>query len=65
MDLMSLPITWAIHVTWKMRERQFCEQLVDVDEPHADQMNPMSNSMMNSESHAEAWQYLNNKHLQA
>jgi hypothetical protein len=37
-----------------MRERQSCEQLVDVDKLHANQMNPMSNSMMNSESHAEA-----------
>jgi hypothetical protein len=38
----------------KMGERQFCEQLIDVDKPHAEQMNPMSNSMMNSEPHAEA-----------
>jgi hypothetical protein len=49
----------------KMGERQSCEQLVDVDEPHIEQMNPTSNSMMNSEPHAEARQYLYNKHLHA
>jgi hypothetical protein len=49
----------------KMGERQSCVQLIDVDEPHAEQMNPMSNSMMNNEAHAEARQYLNNKHLHA
>jgi hypothetical protein len=38
----------------KTGERQSCEQLIDVDEPHAKQMNPTSNSMMNSEPHAEA-----------
>jgi hypothetical protein len=46
-------------------EHQSCEQLVDVDEPHAEQMNPMSNSMTNNEPHAEARQYLYNKHLHA
>jgi hypothetical protein len=49
----------------KTRERQSCEQLVDVDEPHAEQMNPMSNSMMNNKPHAKARQYLYNKHLHA
>jgi hypothetical protein len=48
-----------------MGERQSCEQLVNVDEPHAEQMNPTSNSMMNNEPHAEARQYLYNKHLHA
>jgi hypothetical protein len=38
----------------KTGECQSCEQLVDVDEPHAEQMNPTSNSMVNSEPHAEA-----------
>jgi hypothetical protein len=38
----------------KMGECPSYEQLVDVDEPHAKQMNPTSNSMMNSEPHAEA-----------
>jgi hypothetical protein len=38
----------------KMGERQSYEQLIDVDEPHAEQINPTSNSMMNSEPHAEA-----------
>jgi hypothetical protein len=38
----------------KMGERQSCEQLIDVDEPHAEQMNPTSNLMMNSEPHAKA-----------
>jgi hypothetical protein len=49
----------------KRGERQSCEQLVDVDKPHAEQMNPTSNSMMNSKPHAEARQYLYNKHLHA
>jgi hypothetical protein len=49
----------------KMGERQSYEQLIDVDEPHAEQMNPTSNSMMNSGPHAEARQYLYNKHLHA
>jgi hypothetical protein len=38
----------------KTGEHQSCEQLINVDEPHAKQMNPTSNSMMNSEHHAEA-----------
>jgi hypothetical protein len=42
----------------KMGERQSCEQLVDVDEPHAELMNPTSNSMTNSEPHAEVRQSL-------
>jgi hypothetical protein len=49
----------------KMGERQSCEQLVDADEPHAEQMKPTSNSVMNNEPHAAARQYLNNKHLHA
>jgi hypothetical protein len=49
----------------KTGERQSCEQLVDVDEPHAEQMNPTRNSMMNSEPHAKTWQYLYNKQLHA
>jgi hypothetical protein len=35
-------------------ERQSYEQLFNVDKPHAEQMNPTSNSMMNSEPHGEA-----------
>jgi hypothetical protein len=47
----------------KIGEHQSCEQLVDVDEPHAEQINSTINSMTNSEPHAEARQYLYNKHL--
>jgi hypothetical protein len=38
----------------KIGERQSYEQLINVDEPHAKQMNPTSNSMKNIEPHAEA-----------
>jgi hypothetical protein len=37
-----------------MEEHQFCEQSINVEESHTEQMNPPSNSMMNSEPHAEA-----------
>jgi hypothetical protein len=47
----------------KIGEHQSYEQLVDVDEPHAEQINSTSNSMTNSEPHAEARQYLYNKHF--